>query len=62
VTISSTTAGAAIYYTTDGSTPTTTSNQYTGPVTVSVTEAIKAMAVAPNYANSAVAGGLYTIN
>jgi len=62
VTISSTTAGATIYYTTDGSTPTTTSNQYTGPVTVSVTETLKAMAVAPNYANSAVAGGLYTIN
>ena len=34
VTISSTTAGAAIYYTTDGSTPTTASFLYTVPVAV----------------------------
>jgi len=62
VTITTTTPGATIYYTTDGSTPTTASTIYTGPVAVSVTETLKAMAVATNYANSAVAGGLYTIN
>jgi hypothetical protein len=62
VTITTTTSGATIYYTTDGSTPTTASTMYTGPVAVSVTETLKAMAVATNYANSAVAGGLYTIN
>jgi hypothetical protein len=62
VTITTTTAGATIYYTTDGTTPTTSSNVYTGPVAVSVTETLNAIATAPNYVNSAVAGGLYTIN
>jgi len=61
VTISDSTAGADIYYTTNGTTPTTSSNLYTGPITVSSTQTIKATAKAPGYSNSGVATALYTI-
>ena len=62
VTITDTTLGAAIYYTTDGTTPTTASSLYTGSIVVSATETIKAMAVADGYIDSAVASATYTIN
>jgi hypothetical protein len=62
VTISDSTAGAAIYYTTDGSTPTANSTKYSGAVIVSATETLSAIAVASGYANSAVASAMYTIN
>ena len=61
VTISSSTSGAAIYYTTNGATPTTLSTQYSGPLTVSATETIKAIAVSGT-TSSSVASAAYTIN
>src|SRR5580698_9747884 len=40
VTLTDSTANASIYYTTDGTTPTTSSNQYKNPVTITSTTTI----------------------
>jgi hypothetical protein len=61
VTISCLTPGSTIYYTTDGSTPTTGSTLYAGPVTVSTSGTLKAIAYQTNYVPSAVASAAYTI-
>ncbi|MGH8273442.1 MAG: choice-of-anchor tandem repeat GloVer-containing protein [Gammaproteobacteria bacterium] len=61
VTLSDTTTGATIYYTTDGSTPTTDSTRYNAPISVSATETIKAIAASSGNQNSAVATATYTI-
>lgn len=61
VTISDATPGASIYYTTDGTMPTTASKLYVGAIAVSSTETIMAIAVAPGYSNSAVASATFTI-
>jgi glucosylceramidase len=64
VLLADTTTGASIYYTTNGSTPTTASTLYSlsTPIAVSSTTTINAIAVAPGFSNSAVATGTYTIN
>jgi hypothetical protein len=61
VTMRDTTSGAAIYYTTNGSTPTTSSTRYVGAIKVAASTTIKAIAVAPNYTQSAVAVATFTI-
>lgn len=62
VTLSSLTAGATIYYTTDGSTPTTTSKIYTWPITISGTVTIKAYSVAPGTYDSSILSATYNIS
>jgi hypothetical protein len=63
VTISCATADSTIYYTTDGTTPTTSSAQYSSPVTASVDPAttLKAIAASPGYSTSSVGSASYTI-
>ena len=62
VTISDSIPSTAIYYTIDGSTPTTASNLYSGSITVSSTETLQAIAVVKGYTESAVTSAAYTIN
>ena len=60
VTISCTTTGATIYYTTDGTTPTTSSSVYSSPIAISTTTTVKAMGVKSGMDNSSVATATYT--
>jgi hypothetical protein len=62
VSITDTTAGAILHYTTDGSTPTSNSPTYTAAIAVNSSETIEAIAISPGYSNSAVATADYTIN
>jgi len=61
VTINDATAGATIYYTTNGTAPTASSTPYTAPIVVSATETLMAAAIAPGYRLSAAESALYTI-
>ena len=62
VSITTETEGATIYYTTDGSTPTTSSTEYTGPLTENVSGVtINAIAVKEGMINSAIGTGSVTL-
>jgi hypothetical protein len=59
VKLSTTTPKATIYYTVNGTTPTTSSAKYTAPIAVSTGTTIKALTVATGYSNSSVASATY---
>jgi len=61
VTLTDSTLNASIYYTTNGTTPTTSSSQYKSPVTITSTTTIQAIATAQGYSQSASATGTYTL-
>ncbi len=61
VTLSDATAGAMIYYTTNGTAPSSYSAKYSGPISVGASAIIQAVAVASGYTNSGLARADYTI-
>ena len=61
VALTTTTAGAAIHYTTDGSDPTTGSTLYSTPIPITAAVTIKACAVKDGMYDSAVLTAAYTI-
>jgi len=62
VTLTSKTVDAIIYYTTDGTVPTTTSSLYHEPIKVNANATIKAMAVKDGMNHSAIAEYTYSIS
>ena len=62
VTISCETSGATIYYTTDGTIPTTSSTTYSAAISVSSTTTIKAIAAKSDMTTSDMASATYTIS
>jgi glucosylceramidase len=61
VTLADAAAGATIYYTMDGTSPTTSSAPFSGPITVASTTTIQAIAVSAGYSQSGIATGAFTI-
>jgi len=61
VSITDSLAGAAIYYTTNGSAPTTSSTLYSGPFSVSTSTTVQALAAATGYSASNLTTAIYTI-
>jgi hypothetical protein len=61
VTISTITPGATIYYTTNGSTPTTSSFLYSSPIAITKSVTLKAFGAESGYSNTAVATVSYSI-
>jgi hypothetical protein len=60
VTLSTTTASASIYYTLDGSAPTSASALYAGPISIGTNTTIQAIATAPGFAQSSVSSATFT--
>jgi len=56
------TRGAVVYYTTDGWTPTINSTRYAGPVTITSTTILQAIAVAPDIPRSRIASSVYRVD
>jgi Tol biopolymer transport system component len=60
VTISDSTPGAVIYYSLNGSVPTSSSTMYTSAFTVNSSETVRAIAIAPSLAPSPIASASFT--
>jgi hypothetical protein len=61
VSLSDTTPGAVIYYTTNGTTPSVSSPKYSAPIPVSSTATIQAVAVASGYTSSVTTSATYVV-
>ncbi len=61
VALADATPAATIYYTTDGSGPSTSSPKYTGPIAVASSMVIEALAASSGYSNSGLARASYVI-
>jgi hypothetical protein len=61
VALSSGTSDAAIYYTTDGTTPTAGSTQYSVPISVGTSETFQAIAISPTMGTSTIDTAVYVI-
>jgi len=62
VILSTTTLGASIYYTLDGSMPTSSSTLYSTAIAINITTTLKAIAILSDYNDSDVLERTYTIN
>ena len=60
VTLTDSTSGSTIYYTTNGTTPTTSSSVYSEPITLSASATVEAIATASGFSQSAVGSASYT--
>lgn len=56
-----TTSGDSVFYTTDGSTPTSSSTPYTGPITLNANVTLKAIGVKTGWVTSDVGTATYTV-
>ena len=54
--------GAKVYYTTDGSLPDSSANEYTGPITIDKTTSLRAVAVKEGFLNSGPVAASYLID
>ncbi len=61
VAISSSTPGATIYYTVNGTDPNASSNEYKGPLSVASNLTLRAIAIASGYDSSTITSATYTI-
>lgn len=61
VTLSTTAPGATMYYTLNGTTPTTASRKVTGPIAINAAETLMAIAVVPGVDPSAVTSAYYAL-
>jgi len=61
LTLTCSTSGATMYYTTDGSTPDSGDTQYTTPITITDACTVKAIGIKANYTDSAIFEAAYTI-
>lgn len=62
VALSCATPGSTIFYTIDGTQPTTASSVYSSPFTLSATATVKAIGTAPGFGTSSTATSAYTIS